>query len=613
MKKNIYKKLSILVNLLVIFSLFASVFAQTRGRTSSTSNKKQTSTTLIEKKEDFCDIWSGVIEIKKHRSENKTKVTVPGEHISDNEYTGTLVTKSLYDYKAIFDIVRSSGNTYEDGTKTITLKGAVSGEVYNEDDEKDSWKTKTGKNVTSNITERGELARTKSDAMMFIKGKQFTIRLAVPEISGKRVQKSTEKPFGWCMMEMNPPSESLDESAVSFSSENIEIEGDLDAKNPNLLKGTLQPDAETTITWNLARRQVECDEPLQINDLRLAHQVFPNKTEWVEIDDKTVDGNEIRITANVVNGSNKAKSATVTFKETKSGEVLGEVPVSVSAESEKQVEFLWETDGYAWTDDRRNGSQREIEASIAGDSETTKVVIIPKPVILVHGLWSNAAAWSEYHNYLEEAHSFAWKAYAVGADPAHGVMNTGDHFGNNAPTNSIFENARELGKQIKFAQEDLNAWHVDIVAHSMGGLISRFYIHNYMKDSPDGKPVVTRLIMLGTPNMGSPWADIMFEKFKNNGYHVEALRELKTDVCKVFNSQVTNRKNVKFSIIYTDKIPFTGNTNEPGDGVVSVSSAIWEIADKSLSDSLEHTKLTGKSDFMRFVYPRLAAKPKKAK
>jgi len=29
----------------------------------------------------------------------------------------------------------------------------------------------------------------------------------------------------------------------------------------------------------------------------------------------------------------------------------------------------------------------------------------------------------------------------------------------------------ELGKQIKFAQEDSNAWHVDIVAHSMGGLI----------------------------------------------------------------------------------------------------------------------------------------------
>jgi len=131
-----------------------------------------------------------------------------------------------------------------------------------------------------------------------------------------------------------------------------------------------------------------------------------------------------------------------------------------------------------------------------------------------------------------------------------------------------------------------------------------------MKDSPDGKPVVTHLVMLGTPNQGSPWADIMFEDFKSKGYHVEALRELKTDVCRTFNSQVTNRKGVKFSIIYTDKIPFTGDTREPGDGVVSVSSAIWQITDVSKSESLAHTLLTGKPDFMNFVYPRLAVGPK---
>jgi hypothetical protein len=147
----------------------------------------------------------------------------------------------------------------------------------------------------------------------------------------------------------------------------------------------------------------------------------------------------------------------------------------------------------------------------------------------------------------------------------------------------------------------------------MGGLISRFYIQNLMKDSPDGKPIVRNLIMLGTPNQGSPWADIMFDKFKENGHHVEALRELKTDVCRTFNSQVTNRKGVKFAIVYTDKIPFTGDTLEPGDGVVSYSSAVWQISDVSRSDSLEHTALTGKEDFIRFVYPRLALGPKKAK
>jgi hypothetical protein len=76
---------------------------------------------------------------------------------------------------------------------------------------------------------------------------------------------------------------------------------------------------------------------------------------------------------------------------------------------------------------------------------------------------------------------------------------------------------------------------------------------------------------------------------------------------------VTNRKGVKFSITYTDKIPRTCDLKEAGDGVVSKSSAIWQIADVSHSDSLEHTSLTGKEDFMRFVYPRLALGPKKAK
>jgi hypothetical protein len=103
----------------------------------------------------------------------------------------------------------------------------------------------------------------------------------------------------------------------------------------------------------------------------------------------------------------------------------------------------------------------------------------------------------------------------------------------------------------------------------------------------------------------------MFEEYKEKGFHVEALRELKTDVCRIFNSQVTNRKGVQFSITYTDKIPVTGNTTEAGDGVVSVSSAIWQINDVSKSDSLDHTSLTGKEDFMRFIYPRLAVGPKK--
>ena len=44
---------------------------------------------------------------------------------------------------------------------------------------------------------------------------------------------------------------------------------------------------------------------------------------------------------------------------------------------------------------------------------------------------------------------------------------------------------------------------LDVVAHSMGGLVSRYYIEKL-----DGDEVVSHLVMLGTPNAGSPWSTV---------------------------------------------------------------------------------------------------------
>ncbi|HLM61020.1 MAG TPA: choice-of-anchor X domain-containing protein, partial [Pyrinomonadaceae bacterium] len=575
-----------------------------------------------------CEVWSGTIQYKQHRAKTETKVTNKGEHISDQHYTGTHITKSSYDYNGTFNVVSSSGNTYEDGSKSIKLKGAMSADVMRVMDEKDDWKTETncfpdkpnirvaGRNSTSNITASGKLAKTSDDGWMNIKGSEFKISFAIPRIEGTRVHKTTMKPFGWCLMDKNPPHDSTHESTETFDSEHVQIEGTLDPKNQNVITGSVQPDTETTITWNLTRTVGECGDEgkLKVEGLKLEHHVFPNPTAWQEIGGNTIDGNQVKITATVSNSSKKAKSGTVAFKETTSGEVLGTQPVSVPGGGETEVEFLWDTNGFAWTDARGKMPNRRIEADLSnGEKAEADVKVYPKPVILVHGLWSNAAAWSEYPGYLAELHSFAWRGFAVGADPAHGKMNTGEEMWNSGPTNSIFQNAQELGKQIKFTQESMNAWRVDIVAHSMGGLISRFYIHSFMRETPDGKPVVNRLVMLGTPNMGSPWADIMFDKYKRMGKHVEALNQLRTEECARFNQIVTNRKGVKFSIVYTDTIPVTGDTFESGDGVVSRSSAIWQITDISHSSSFDHTSLTGKEDFLRYVYPRLAVGPKTAK
>jgi hypothetical protein len=187
-------------------------------------------------------------------------------------------------------------------------------------------------------------------------------------------------------------------------------------------------------------------------------------------------------------------------------------------------------------------------------------------------------------------------------------MNTGGEFLSTSPTNGIFENSQQVGKYIRYAQEDRNAWHVDVVAHSMGGLITRHYVHNFMPPSPDGRPQVAHLVMLGTPNMGSPCADVMDSTFEVLGKNVEAVRQLKPSVVAEFNRVTTNRKGVKFSVLAGNPLPVMCKTVTPNDGVVPVESAFWTIRDRALSGNV-HTELTGTSDFSSFVKPRLAVGP----
>jgi tetratricopeptide (TPR) repeat protein len=70
---------------------------------------------------------------------------------------------------------------------------------------------------------------------------------------------------------------------------------------------------------------------------------------------------------------------------------------------------------------------------------------------------------------------------------------------------TIEQNARGLKKRLE--EVGLGAGHaksLDIVAHSMGGLVARSFI-----EQEGGNQVARRLIMLGTPNAGSPWPRVI--------------------------------------------------------------------------------------------------------
>jgi pimeloyl-ACP methyl ester carboxylesterase len=477
--------------------------------------------------------------------------------------------------------------------------------------------TVTKWNYTTESSANGVGAGAAS-AEVRVSGARYKLDFALPQARGTVSTRATKTMSGSCAEEMNKSDTmTLPNEEKFFEVVRARAEGTVDPRNPNVLEGSFQPDKDTMVRWSLTKvsgNPAECEGDLMLSGLKLEENVFPDKSAWQEVGANTVDGNRVRLTATVSNGASKAKGGTVTFREVSSGEVLGAKGVNVPAGGESRVEVMWDTSGFAWTDLGEKVASRRVEARLDnGDTAESEVKVYPKPVVLVHGLWSSAEAWSAYPGYLREAHSFAWRGYAVGADPKHGRMNTGGSFLSSEPTNSIFQNAQELGRQIKAAQTEMNAWHVDLVAHSMGGLISRFYIHSFMpEDSPDGRPYVNRLVMLGTPNQGSPCADLMDSYFDFLEKPVEAIRQLKPEVVADFNRQTTNRKGVRFSILSGYLAPRTCQSSEIGDGVVSLSSALWQVADRGFAPRV-HTALTGKDDFDAFVKPRLALGPKKAK
>ncbi|NET38654.1 MAG: caspase [Cyanothece sp. SIO1E1] len=68
----------------------------------------------------------------------------------------------------------------------------------------------------------------------------------------------------------------------------------------------------------------------------------------------------------------------------------------------------------------------------------------------------------------------------------------------------IDDNAQDLKQRLNAVGLGPNhGKELHIIAHSMGGLVSRWFI-----EQEDGNKVVQHLIMLGTPNGGSPWPEV---------------------------------------------------------------------------------------------------------
>jgi pimeloyl-ACP methyl ester carboxylesterase len=261
--------------------------------------------------------------------------------------------------------------------------------------------------------------------------------------------------------------------------------------------------------------------------------------------------------------------------------------------------------GWYWGKDGKGVPDREIrvesgDPSMVNFSGTAKLRVSARPVVLVHGLASKAATWAEYTKPGGYLAAVGLRGFAVGDGQAGGEMFMGDPTQPLKQTKTIAQNAEELARYVAGVKRATGAQSVDLVAHGMGGLVSRYYIDRLMGDRD-----VAQLIMLGSPHGGTSCASLP----ASLGFYLPATLELRPAyLAEVFNRQITRRHGVPFHllagnpIIDSFKAPCTAT---PSDLVVSRPSVAAVTAPISEAPLL-HTDMTGSERiFKDFVAPRL--------
>jgi triacylglycerol esterase/lipase EstA (alpha/beta hydrolase family) len=230
----------------------------------------------------------------------------------------------------------------------------------------------------------------------------------------------------------------------------------------------------------------------------------------------------------------------------------------------------------------------------------TNIAIKPRPVVLVHGFLSNPQTWTPYVQSNGFLDSLGLKGFAVGDGQFPGALNTGSFAAPTSRTNTLAQNAEILGEYISNVKKQTGAEMVDLVVHSMGGMISRYYIDRLMKTRD-----VAQLIMLGSPMGGSDCSVLP----ASLGFFLPASIEIRESYMRgVFNQQITHRKGIEFynlggtAIQDAFKSPCT---DIPNDTVVAFDSINAIPLQSSKIDDI-HSDLTfSKKIFTDFVKPLL--------
>jgi pimeloyl-ACP methyl ester carboxylesterase len=159
-----------------------------------------------------------------------------------------------------------------------------------------------------------------------------------------------------------------------------------------------------------------------------------------------------------------------------------------------------------------------LDTNSQATSVSSTITVWRPPVLLVHGIWGKPINWQTFSGFLQPPEtSFAVVSYAnYSQQNFRFSASTPSYPGlNSVPSNALgfAINAAAVYDDIKtllstFRNKNVAVAQVDIVAHSMGGLITRTLEYNaaYTDRTNYGAGLVHKLITIGTPHLGSPLA-----------------------------------------------------------------------------------------------------------
>jgi pimeloyl-ACP methyl ester carboxylesterase len=317
---------------------------------------------------------------------------------------------------------------------------------------------------------------------------------------------------------------------------------------------------------------------------------------------RITDGDQIQLQINLGQKANASVTAEFHLEASGASFAACEIPAGDSQCETAPFPAL----GWHWQGNGQASDTRTIQASGAGLPTGLSVTsqVAARPVVMVHGFSSDWTAWTHYlgaDGFLAGADI---RGFAVGDGQFPGTMNTGSFTAPSKRTNTIAENAAILGQYIASVKKATGAQQVDLIAHSMGGLISRYYIDRVMQGRD-----VAQLIMLGSPMAGTDCADLP----ASLGLYLPATLEIRPSyVVGIFNQQITHRHGVPFHalagvpILEAFKSPCTA---VPTDLAVSQES-VTAIPLQATQLPILHIELnTSPEVFDQFVKPLLEQPP----